>query len=169
MKRQEKDREKRNRKEREEKQVTTTDLGCLEVPFSFFCHWGGWGCGGACADGCGVGSAVWWSLSIGPGAVARQNVSSTMCHVCTILAVLLPLHGGCGGLWLGEAPETILSKTDSWLFHCICTQPVFVLQLSQEWKFFVLKPSQDCYNFVSLANSYPPVGKRTGIHSSSSI
>lgn len=167
MKRQEKDREKRNRKEREEKQVTTTDLvmswGSLLLLLSL--RW----------------LRMWWSMCwwlwgwqccmMVPFNWARSccQAKSVQYHVCTILAVLLPLHGGCGGLWLGEAPETILSKTDSWLFHCICTQPVFVLQLSQEWKFFVLKPSQDCYNFVSLANSYPPVGKRTGIHSSSSI
>lgn len=135
--------------------------------------WGGWGCSRASATGCGVGNAfyaVWWSLLIEPGVVARRRVSSIKSCAHAVPAALLPSHGGHGGLWLYEGPKTTLSKTpdfstvlghSTWLFctfhKCYSTG-------------FVLRPSQDCYSSVSLQDCYScftshlSTNKRTRIH-----
>lgn len=56
--------------------------------------------------------------------LARQRAFGIMCQH-SVSAMLLPLCGGCGGLWLREEPETTCSKmSDFWLLHCACAKRV---------------------------------------------
>lgn len=98
--------------------------------------------------------AIWWSLPIGPEAVARQRALGIMCHTATLLS----LHGGHGGLLCGGRPEVPSSKTtNSWLLHCPCAHHMLFLHLPLECysTVFVLRPSQDCCSFVFTHQSAP--------------
>lgn len=79
---------------------------------------GGWGFGRMSTTGSGVVNAfdvIWRSLTIGPGVIARQRVSSIMCHAHAAshfawwLWRALVVYGG------NKQPKTTLSKTtNSW-------------------------------------------------------